>query len=203
MAIEQDIPFVCIPFGTPEPLRPRHRPRPRRSARRTGGVRRRRAARSMSGAAGDRLFLNNVSLGSTPCSCTGASTTGRRREALARLRAARTDREGPSPPAALTIDGEARAARDSSSSRTTPQPRPRSRSANVTGSTRVSSTSTSRTASGASPGRNAAAPSLEIGSPSAAAQRRRRWRADGAGAPTRVPDRAGRVYACSLPRAPE
>ena len=75
VAIEQDVPFVCIPFGTRNHFArdlglDRDDPLAALAAF-DGGVERRVDV----GRVGDRLFLNNVSLGLyARGSCTGAST---------------------------------------------------------------------------------------------------------------------------------
>lgn len=104
IAVERDLPFVCIPFGTRN-----HFARDLRIDRAdpigalaafTGRERRIDVAR-----AGDRLFLNNVSLGLYARLVHRREEHRRRREAFARLRAwgiLLTHRE----PLGITIDGD-------------------------------------------------------------------------------------------------
>ena len=143
--------------------------------------------------AGDRLFLNNVSLGIYARLVHRREHHRRRRDALARLRAL-----------ALTVkDRGARSAsrstattsaRGSCSSRTTTTRSTCSRSGSASGSTRASCTSTSRTAFAGSPGTSAPAPSSRSAPPAAAARgdRRRAGRARHA-ARFRIEPRALRV----------
>jgi diacylglycerol kinase family enzyme len=103
VSVERDLPFVCVPFGT------------RNHFARDLGLEREdplgaldafagRERRIDVGRAGDRLFLNNVSLGVYALLVHRREQRRRRREALARLRALLillTHRE----PLGITIDG--------------------------------------------------------------------------------------------------
>jgi diacylglycerol kinase family enzyme len=105
VAVERDLPFVCVPFGTRNHFARDIGIDPGDPGAAldafTSGVERRVDV----GRAGDRLFLNNVSLGLYGRLVHRRERHRRRREALARLRAllllARRHR-----PLELTIDGE-------------------------------------------------------------------------------------------------
>ena len=89
-----------------EPLRPRPRARPGRPARGARRVRRRGAPRSTSAASGDRVFLNNVSLGAVRAARPPARAppaAARRARAAARARA---DRRATAARRRFSIDGE-------------------------------------------------------------------------------------------------
>lgn len=86
VAIERDLPFVCVPFGTRNHFARDlglDRDDPIAALDSFGGVERRIDV----GRAGDRLFLNNVSLGAYARLVHERERNRRRREALARLRA--------------------------------------------------------------------------------------------------------------------
>jgi diacylglycerol kinase family enzyme len=104
VALEQDVPFVCIPFGTRNHLARDlglDRDDPLDALRAFGGVERRIDV----GRADERLFLNNVSLGLYARLVHRREEHRRRREAFARLRAwaiVLTHRD----PLGITIDGQ-------------------------------------------------------------------------------------------------
>jgi diacylglycerol kinase family enzyme len=109
VAIERDLPFVCIPFGTRNHFARDvglDRNDPLGALRAFGGAER----RIDIGRANQRLFVNNVSLGLYARLVHRREHHRRRREALARVRgwlAVVTHRE----PLGLTIDGTAEEAR--------------------------------------------------------------------------------------------
>ena len=110
------MPFVCIPFGTRNHFArdlglDRDDPLAALAAFDDGVER-----RVDVGRVGERLFLNNVSLGLYARLVHRREHHRRRREALARLRAARADAEGPPPPAAVHDRRRAGSARGSCSS---------------------------------------------------------------------------------------
>jgi diacylglycerol kinase family enzyme len=104
VALERELPFVCIPFGTRNHFARDlglDRDDPIGALRAFGGTERRIDV----GYADDRLFLNNVSLGLYARLVHRRERNRRRREALARLRAwaiVVTHRD----PLGITIDGE-------------------------------------------------------------------------------------------------
>ena len=147
------------------------------------------------GRVGERLFLNNVSLGLYARLVHRREHHRRRREALARLRALALTAAGP-PPAAAVHDrrrARARAARARREQRL--QPRPAlARRARATRRGPAPSVHPARL-----PAHHlgrAELHELEIGSPLPPAQGRGRRRADGARDAARVPDRAAARYAC-------
>jgi diacylglycerol kinase family enzyme len=106
VAIEQDLPFVCIPFGTRNHFArdlglDRDDPIAALAAFDGGVERRVDVAR-----AGDRLFLNNVSLGIYARLVHRREHNRRRREALARLRALALTLRDRRRRQRFTIDGE-------------------------------------------------------------------------------------------------
>src|SRR5439155_6316401 len=104
VALERDLPFVCVPFGTRNHFARDlglDREDPVAALDAFGG----RERRIDVGRAGDRLFLNNVSLGLYAQLVHRREQHRRRREALARLRALLillAHRR----PLGITIDGE-------------------------------------------------------------------------------------------------
>jgi diacylglycerol kinase family enzyme len=104
VAVERDLPFVCVPFGTRNHFARDlglDRNDPFRALRAFGGVER----RIDIGRADDRVFLNNVSLGVYARLVHRREHHRRRREAFARMRAwavLLTHRT----PLGITIDGE-------------------------------------------------------------------------------------------------
>ena len=152
------------------------------------------------GRVGERLFLNNVSLGLYARLVHRREHHRRRRDALARLRALGADAAGPPATPALHDRRRARAGAARPRREQRLQRSSCSRSGSASGSTRGSSTSTSRTASAGSRGRSAACTELEIGAPQPrlGGGRRRAGRARHAG---RVPDRAARATRARAARA--
>ena len=120
VAIERDLPFVCIPFGTRNHFArdlglDRDDPIGALAAFDDGVER-----RVDVGRAGDRLFLNNVSLGLYARLVHRREHHRRRRDALARLRALALTAEGPAAHASASRSTASRCAPGSCSSRTTP-----------------------------------------------------------------------------------
>jgi diacylglycerol kinase family enzyme len=110
VAIEQDIPFVCIPFGTRNHFARDiglDRDDPIGALAAFDGEERRIDA----GRVGDRLFLNNVSLGLYARLVHRREDRRRRREALARLRALALTVKDRRRRQRFTIDGEPERAR--------------------------------------------------------------------------------------------
>ena len=158
VAIEQDIPFVCIPFGT------------RNHFARDIGLDRDDPIGALAAFDGEERRIDVGRVGEPPLPEQRLARPLRTARAPARAppppargsrppAGARADREGPPPPAAVhdRRRARARAARARREQRTTASTC--SRSASASESTRDSSTCTSRTGSGASPGRSGAAPS--------------------------------------------
>ena len=119
VAIERGRAVRLHPVRYPQPLRARPRARPRRSARRARRLRRGRGAAVDVGRVGDRLFLNNVSLGLYALLVHRREHHRRRRDALARLRALALSFAAPPPAPALHDRREAGRGRALSWSRTT------------------------------------------------------------------------------------
>jgi diacylglycerol kinase family enzyme len=109
VAIERDLPFVCVPFGTRNHFARDlglERPDPVAALEAFGGEERRVDV----GRAGERLFLNNVSIGAYASLVHGREVHRRRRESLATARALLRTLRHPHR-LRLRVDGEVLAAR--------------------------------------------------------------------------------------------